>query len=41
MRFTDTILAIPPLLLIIVFVSVVGPVDRLGDHRHRACWAGP
>lgn len=25
MRFTDTILAIPPLLLIIVFVSVVGP----------------
>jgi peptide/nickel transport system permease protein len=25
MRFTDTIMAIPPLLLIIVFVSVVGP----------------
>jgi peptide/nickel transport system permease protein len=25
MRFTDTILAIPPLLLIIVFVSVIGP----------------
>ena len=25
MRFTDTILAIPPLLLIIVFVTVVGP----------------
>ena len=25
MRFTDTILSIPPLLLIIVFVSVVGP----------------
>src|ERR687898_179075 len=25
MRFTDTILAIPPLLLIIVFVAVVGP----------------
>ena len=25
MRFTDTILAIPPLLLMIVFVSVVGP----------------
>lgn len=25
MRFTDTIMAIPPLLLIIVFVSVIGP----------------
>jgi len=25
MRFTDTIMAIPPLLLIIVFVSIVGP----------------
>ena len=25
MRFTDTIMAIPPLLLIIVFVSLVGP----------------
>jgi len=25
MRFTDTIMAIPPLLLIIVFVSVLGP----------------
>ncbi len=28
MRFTDTILAIPPLLLIIVFVSVAGPSIR-------------
>ena len=30
MRFTDTIMAIPPLLLIIVFVAVVGP-----EHRAR------
>ena len=35
MRFTDTIMAIPPLLLIIVFVSVVGPSIVLGHRRHR------
>ena len=35
MRFTDTIMAIPPLLLIIVFVAVVGPSIVLGHRGHR------
>ena len=35
MRFTDTLMAIPPLLLIIVFVSLVGPSICLGHRRHR------
>ncbi len=35
MRFTDTIMAIPPLLLIIVFVSVDRAEHQLGHRGHR------
>ncbi|MBM4407661.1 MAG: ABC transporter permease subunit [Chloroflexi bacterium] len=51
MRITDTVMSIPTLLLVIVFVSVAGPVlnvrhrrDRaagLADHRPPGAWAAP
>ena len=35
MRFTDVLLAIPLILLCIVFISIVGPGPRLGHRGHR------